>query len=410
MTNKKGFTIIELIVVVAILGILVGIAGPKVNGQIEKTKIARIRSDVKAVELLVDELIVRDGGLPEDWVDSGTLPKNKTYDTSGEIKDTRLFQVGPYKVVNLKGAGEGTSVNSKLPGYFVANSAGKVYYISDVLSSKNGNKIADYESYMIYYFDLTNKNVDNLSRYDMVILEPRNANKRPEHLETLRKNNTEIYAYQSIMGLDNPSIMDRMSDEDYITVNGVKPTHKHFGYKFGDIRSEGYRNILLDVIYEDVLSKGYDGVFFDTFDDVNIGLFRDNKNPETGVEIRTELIEGYVEFLRLAKERYPGLSIIQNRGFEVYQAGGANYVDAVVLENFRSKDFENGKLNWLVKGLQGSSDKSNSVILALSYDNPDINYELAKKYNWIYTYYNSDNAQNNKLETKEKVYKSNYIK
>lgn len=407
---KKGFTIVELIVVIAIIGVLVMIAGPKVNGQVEKAKIARITSDVKSVELLVDEILVNDGSLPESWVKSGTLPKRKTYDTSGEVLDTREIHVGPYKVVNLNGDSSGISVRSKLPGYFVANENGKVYYISDKLSSKAGNEIANYESYMLYYYSLNSRNVENLKRYDMVILEPRNANRSQKHLKAIRDSGTDVYAYQSVMGLDNPEIKSRMNDDDYISINGVRPKHKYFNYEFGDIRSENYRKILLDVIYDDVLSKGYDGVFFDTFDDVNLDIFRNNRNPETGERIRKELIKGYADFLREAKERYPGLSIIQNRGFEVYQEGGAKHVDAVVLENFKSSDFANGQLDWLLNGLQSSSDNSNSVILALSYENPDVNYELAKEYNFIYTYYNSDNAQNNSLETKEKIYKSKYIK
>ena len=36
INNNKGFTIIELIVVVAILGILVFLAGPKLLGYVEK--------------------------------------------------------------------------------------------------------------------------------------------------------------------------------------------------------------------------------------------------------------------------------------------------------------------------------------------------------------------------------------
>lgn len=407
LKNNKAFTMIELIVVVAIIGTLALLAGPKLLGYVEKAELARIKNDVKTVELLIDETIITNGSLPDSWALSGTLPKGKTYDKSGEITDIRLLEEGPYKVVNIFGTGNGMSVRSSLPGYFVANENGKVYYVSDVLSSKAGNKIANYESYMLSYYHLGRTNVSNLKRYDMVILEPRNANESPDHLETLRNSGTDIYAYQSIMGLDNPSIKNRLNSEDYITINGERPTHKYFKYEFGDIRSENYRNVLLDVLFEDVLSKGYDGVFFDTLDDVNRDVFRENRNPETGQRIRKELIEGYVEFLKLAKEKYPGLSIIQNRGFEVYQAGGAKYVDAIVFENFRHEDFSDGKLDWLVNGLQGSADDSNSIILALSYENPDVNYELAKKYNWIYTYYNSGN---DRLRTQEKIYKNEYVK
>ena len=58
--NSKAFTIIELIVVVAILGILVLLAGPKLLGYVEKAELTRIQHDVTVMEqetkiALIDE-------------------------------------------------------------------------------------------------------------------------------------------------------------------------------------------------------------------------------------------------------------------------------------------------------------------------------------------------------------------
>ena len=50
INNNKAFTIIELIVVVAILGILVMLAGPKLLGYVEKAELTRIQHDVKVME------------------------------------------------------------------------------------------------------------------------------------------------------------------------------------------------------------------------------------------------------------------------------------------------------------------------------------------------------------------------
>ena len=50
LKNEKAFTIIELIVVVAILGILVLLAGPRLLGYVEKAELARIQHDVKVME------------------------------------------------------------------------------------------------------------------------------------------------------------------------------------------------------------------------------------------------------------------------------------------------------------------------------------------------------------------------
>lgn len=47
--NRKGFTLIELIVVVAVLGILVGIAVPKFLNSTEDAKIATMQADAKVL-------------------------------------------------------------------------------------------------------------------------------------------------------------------------------------------------------------------------------------------------------------------------------------------------------------------------------------------------------------------------
>ena len=67
---KKGFTIIELIVVVAILGTLVLLAGPKLLGYVEKAELARIQHDVKVIENKMAEVINTDINTNE-WQNNG---------------------------------------------------------------------------------------------------------------------------------------------------------------------------------------------------------------------------------------------------------------------------------------------------------------------------------------------------
>lgn len=47
LTGNKGFSLIELIVVIAILGVLVGVAAPNLIGYVEKTRKA---TDINTVE------------------------------------------------------------------------------------------------------------------------------------------------------------------------------------------------------------------------------------------------------------------------------------------------------------------------------------------------------------------------
>lgn len=53
MRNRKGFTLIELMIVVVILGILAGLAVSEFGGQSEKAQIARVKADLRTIEAAV---------------------------------------------------------------------------------------------------------------------------------------------------------------------------------------------------------------------------------------------------------------------------------------------------------------------------------------------------------------------
>lgn len=70
MQNKKGFTIIELIVVIAIIAILAAIVMVNVTQYIKKSKGAAVMADMKGIPLIITEQIA-DGTLPIDGICSG---------------------------------------------------------------------------------------------------------------------------------------------------------------------------------------------------------------------------------------------------------------------------------------------------------------------------------------------------
>lgn len=54
LQNEKGFTLVELMVVVVIIGILTAIAVPAMGKQVEKAKVTRAVAEIKAMKTAVD--------------------------------------------------------------------------------------------------------------------------------------------------------------------------------------------------------------------------------------------------------------------------------------------------------------------------------------------------------------------
>ncbi|MBI1390272.1 MAG: prepilin-type N-terminal cleavage/methylation domain-containing protein [bacterium] len=67
MMDRKAFTLIELLIVVAIIGILAAIAVPNfLNAQI-KAKVARVRADVKTLSTALQMYQMDNNSYPVDW-------------------------------------------------------------------------------------------------------------------------------------------------------------------------------------------------------------------------------------------------------------------------------------------------------------------------------------------------------
>ncbi|AEF17191.1 hypothetical protein Thexy_1158 [Thermoanaerobacterium xylanolyticum LX-11] len=72
--DEKGFTLIELIVVIAILGILAAIAVPRVTTSLNNAKNNADQSNLKIVQSAVDRY----------WADNNAYPSNSDLDPDNE--------------------------------------------------------------------------------------------------------------------------------------------------------------------------------------------------------------------------------------------------------------------------------------------------------------------------------------
>jgi len=68
---KKGFTLIELVLVTLIIGILSAIAYPSYKGYVLETEIAIATLDIREIEGLIDRYFVESGSLPDDLAGLG---------------------------------------------------------------------------------------------------------------------------------------------------------------------------------------------------------------------------------------------------------------------------------------------------------------------------------------------------
>lgn len=68
--NTKGFTLIEILLVVIIIGILVGLVAPKLSGRSEEARIQAARADIEGgLALALDLYEVDNGRFPDSLQD-----------------------------------------------------------------------------------------------------------------------------------------------------------------------------------------------------------------------------------------------------------------------------------------------------------------------------------------------------
>lgn len=94
-SNRGGFTLVEMAIVAAIMAILGGIALPNLNKAIHKADAARVVSDMRTVELAVQQFIEENGSVPRGgrWnqVPADLVPYLETMTFEYKTTDYRLL-------------------------------------------------------------------------------------------------------------------------------------------------------------------------------------------------------------------------------------------------------------------------------------------------------------------------------
>ncbi len=64
MFSRKGFTILELLIVIAVIAILVGIALPRFKGMQDEGNIAKAKGELRMLQTAVESFLIHTGALP----------------------------------------------------------------------------------------------------------------------------------------------------------------------------------------------------------------------------------------------------------------------------------------------------------------------------------------------------------
>lgn len=139
MKSNKAFTIIELVVVIAVIGILVLLASVKYSDYTEKAKITQVKNDIMTYEKEIDSKLHENDKYVDSWekVDLATISslKRSMFNKKGLIwkeNQEKLSDDFYYKIPKTK---NGDIFDSSLKGDFYLSQGGKVYYSDKKLAS-----------------------------------------------------------------------------------------------------------------------------------------------------------------------------------------------------------------------------------------------------------------------------------
>jgi general secretion pathway protein G len=110
MRRQSGFTLIEVMVVVVILGILAAIIVPKIMGRPEQARVVKAKQDILAIQNALDLYKLDNGVYPtteqglQALVTSPTSPEAPNWNPDGYLKSIPIDPWGqPYQYENNDG-------------------------------------------------------------------------------------------------------------------------------------------------------------------------------------------------------------------------------------------------------------------------------------------------------------------
>ena len=101
LSNNSGFTLIEIMVVVLILGLLAALVVPKIVGRTDDARVTKAKSDIKAIESALNLFKIDNGFYPTSAEGLAALvqapPRAKKWNPDGYLDKLPVSDVGRFE-------------------------------------------------------------------------------------------------------------------------------------------------------------------------------------------------------------------------------------------------------------------------------------------------------------------------
>lgn len=133
--SRKGFTILELLIVIAVIAILVGIALPRFKGMQDEGNIAKAHGELRTLVTAIQSYYIHNSAIPTDAQLVAAVPNivgaatPKDPFVAGGATDYPIVSNGQYFVIYSVGPNAGSAPTISATGQVTAD--GKVIYATN---------------------------------------------------------------------------------------------------------------------------------------------------------------------------------------------------------------------------------------------------------------------------------------